>query len=304
MIKKSNVSRKFINDFIRIQQSNRYSDQYPFIVDLDLVVIWLHITQKEGIKKTLITSYNEGIDFLVRPSSCQKTGSGGHNEETILLTVPCFKKLAIRSKGEMGGKVIEYYLALEELVLEYQQLIITELSKRVKSLEYDLNPEIYPEGGIVYILDLGNGYYKLGFTGDLNERMKIYQTGMIHKKKVAFWFETTDALAVESCVKGFVLKNAIRKGKEVYHVPLDSLIELIKKCDNILVTSGCISCEKMINPSEMDAHIETNHSDLNESVVKVSLKDFVQKGGNRHAFYYKKYLKYKTKYLELRHAEM
>ena len=81
---------------------------------------------------------------------------------------------------------------------------ITKLIKEIKLLQYDLNGDIYPICGVVYIIDLGDGYYKLGWTDDLNKRMQIYETGFVHKKKVLFYIEAENADSIESCAKGLL----------------------------------------------------------------------------------------------------
>jgi len=268
LIKYSNIDRQFIRDFIMIQESDEYEEYYPFVIDLEIIAKWLGIERKGNLKDTLQKSYRKNIDFCLLLAR-QKQTRGGHNYEIILLTVACFKKIAIRSKSVMGEKVVDYYLALERLIVEYQKYVISVLISENKLLKNDLNNEIFPEGGLVYIIDLGNGYFKLGYTMDLKERKKIYDTGTVHKNKVVFWFETSNMKDVEKCVKLLLKCCAIKKGKEVFHVPLDLMIKSIKRCNRFLLSSECKICNEDIKPNEMHAHIKKVHADIINQQVKI-----------------------------------
>lgn len=253
LIRYSEVDRDFIKDFIAIQQSDVSREHYPFVVDIDIIIKWLKIDKKYNIKETLTRSYTEGIDYIILllASQEQKNGRGGHNKETILTTVKCFKKICLKTKSVMSDKIIDYYLALENLVIDYQKYIISVLIDENKLLKNDLNNEIFPKGGLIYVLDLGNGYYKLGFTGDLKQRKMIYDTGHIHKKQIVFWFESEDARTIEACAKGLLIKFAIKKKKEVYSTPLQNIIHAIKSCSGALSGINCEVCHK--------DHVESNH---------------------------------------------
>ena len=241
LIRYSGVNREFIKDFISIQQSKSSQENYPFVINLDLIIKWLQIDQKGSLKRTLISSYIKRLDYIILPYSKvkQKKGSGGMNKETILVTTNCFKRICLKTKSVMSDKIVDYYLALENLLVEYQKYIISELIKENKLLKNDLNNDIFPIGGLIYIIDLGNNYYKLGMTADLNARKKVYDTGTIHGSKIVFWFETDDMKSVEHCVKGLLIKYAIKKKKEVYFIELHNIIEAIKAC------SGSKKCDKI-----------------------------------------------------------
>jgi hypothetical protein len=279
LIRYSEVNHEFIRDFIAIQQSDVSREHYPFVVDLEIIIKWLKVDNKSNIKKTLKKSYIEGIDYMVLlfPKEEQKTGRGGHNKEIILTTVKCFKKLCLKTKSIMSDKIIDYYLALENLVIEYQKYIISALIDENKLLKNDLNNEIFPKGGLIYVLDLGNGYYKLGFTKDLKQRKIVYETGYIHKKPIVFWFESDDVKTIEACAKGLLIKFAIKKKKEVYSTSLNNIIHAIKSCSGALSGINCEVCH--INNASGN-HFKINHPELMKTRTLFEVKNN-QMGGTK-----------------------
>jgi len=141
--KYSDVDVHFIEDFIRIQEGDHTHD--PFRIDLEVVTKWLNC-RKNDIKKTVVESYEQNIDYiLLRPTSQQKhKGSGGHNKEIVLLTVDAFKMLCMRSKTKKADKIRYYYLTLEKLVEIYKDDIISNQQKKIDQLQYDLKKPKYP----------------------------------------------------------------------------------------------------------------------------------------------------------------
>lgn len=266
LIKNSGVNRQFIKDFIAIQQSDITREYYPFVIDLELIIRWLQINQKGHLKETLKKSYIKNRDYiLLSPRRKQKKNHGGHNKETILVTIKCFKKLCLKTKSIMADKIIDYYIALENLLVEYQQYIISILIKENKLLKNDLNNDIFPLGGLIYIVDLGNGYYKLGYTSNLKQRKLIYETGSIHKKKIIFWFETEDMISVEKCVKGLLTKFALKKKKEVYLIELDKIIKYVRGCAGMISNTTCTVCDKPSRIKNIEKHFDKYHPLLMKS---------------------------------------
>ena len=247
LVKKSHVDRQFINEFIEIQNTDIMQEHYPFIINIELIIKWLQITRKNNLKKTLKKSYVKHEDYIVLlPREQHDRKHGGHNKETILVTVYCFKNICFNTKSAMSGKIAHYYIALEGLVTEYQKLIVKALLEENKLLKHDLNSEVFPLGGIVYIIDLQNGYFKIGVTSDLNKRVKVYTTGKIHKEKIAFWMETKTKKSLEGCVKSVLLRFALNEKREIFMVPMEDIIETIQRCTRSIMAVSCSICEEEI----------------------------------------------------------
>ena len=41
---------------------------------------------------------------------------GGHNKQTILLTIKCFKSLYLKAQTKKAGEIHEYYMKMEEVL--------------------------------------------------------------------------------------------------------------------------------------------------------------------------------------------
>lgn len=270
---------------------------------------WLQLTERKSLIRTLFESkiYRKGIDYI-----SIKIGSysdrGGNNKLTILLTVRTFKKICIKTKSQYSEKIIDYYLALEELVIQYQKYIVSILIEENKLLKNDLNSEIFPKGGLIYILDLEFGYYKIGKTADLQARKAIYDTGSIHKHKVIFWFESENMNVLENCIKSILKPFAIKKNKEVYRVNLEKIISIIKGCSGLIGNMTCSTCPNhvTIEKNDIDEHYEKYHNKIYNKSALLSFIDHNQLGGSNDDEsdtdeYYCKYVKYKHKYLCLKY---
>ncbi len=102
----SNISNKFIDDFFSIyDEDNIQNIDTEFVINLEVVTKWLK-TDKSELKRTLIRSYAENIDYTINIPKKQNTN--GKKREEILLTPECFKKICLltRSKKWQKGKRI------------------------------------------------------------------------------------------------------------------------------------------------------------------------------------------------------
>ena len=103
--KYSTVPIQFIEDFYKISDYKEINNN-EMTINLNDVVKWL-VIQKHGAKKTLKKSYIKDVDYKIIKNNKTK-GSGGHNKETILLTINCFKKfcqLTKSIKGNVSGRI-------------------------------------------------------------------------------------------------------------------------------------------------------------------------------------------------------
>lgn len=92
------------------QQLVESSEGFP--VDFDLAWQWSGYNSKAKGLRALKLYFLEGEDFL--PSG-QKVSTGGRPSAEILLTVDCFKELAMVSKSEQGKAVRKYFIECERL---------------------------------------------------------------------------------------------------------------------------------------------------------------------------------------------
>jgi hypothetical protein len=125
-----------------------YDKNTDFVVDLDHVWKWLGFTQKVTAKTMIETNFKIDVDYKNvssddsdddQPSnSPNKSGSekpkkhGGHNKQTIKLTIRCFKLLCLKAQTKKAGEIHDYYLRLEETL---HQILDTETSELRAQLE-------------------------------------------------------------------------------------------------------------------------------------------------------------------------
>ncbi len=71
-----------------------YNSTTDFVIDLDNVWKWLGFGQKDSSKRVLEKNFiidKDYISFAPQVGGAKKDGRGGHNKETIMLTIKTFK---------------------------------------------------------------------------------------------------------------------------------------------------------------------------------------------------------------------
>ena len=232
--KYSHIPIQFIDDFYKITDYKDLNDN-DLSINLEDVIKWLKIN-KNMAKDTLKRSYTKNIDYKIIKNNKVK-GSGGHNKETILLTINCFKKFCQLTKSTKGNEVREYFINVEGLLNKYKNYIIDGLETKIKKIQKGKKPLVNPEKGVIYVFKVpdttDNNLYKIGRTQDLKKRLQSHQSPLAEDIEILFISEVHDTVAVEKCVKGFMKEYQYRKYKEIYQVNLDIIRDLIGKCSEI-----------------------------------------------------------------------
>ena len=125
-----------------------YDKNTDFVVDLDDVWKWLGFAQKINVRLLIESVFKHDVDYKIvtssetdedQPSnSPNKSGSekpkkhGGHNKQTIKLTIRCFKLLCLKAQTKKAGEIHEYYMKMEETL---HQILDTETSELRAQLE-------------------------------------------------------------------------------------------------------------------------------------------------------------------------
>lgn len=110
---------------------------------------------------------------------------------------------------------------------------INYITKQNKEILDDLKKEEYPEGALVYVLDYSDEdkeVYRLGKTDDMAKRKKIYDTHMLHKKKVIHMQEFKNPLQLEMCVRSMLYEH--RYKKDFFICKLETIKSAFKECEN------------------------------------------------------------------------
>jgi hypothetical protein len=125
-----------------------YDKNTDFVVDLDHVWKWLGFSQKAHVKPMVESNFKLDVDYKIDtssetdehqlPHSPNKSDSdkpkkhGGHNKQTIKLTIRCFKLLCLKAQTKKAGEIHEYYMKMEETL---HQILDTETSELRAQLE-------------------------------------------------------------------------------------------------------------------------------------------------------------------------
>ena len=123
----NNEQQLFIASFYSYLNNNPHID---FVIDLDNIWKWLGFGQKDTAKRVMEKYFLPEKDYkcLLRSSPEQKKGRGGHNKETILLTISTFKRFCLKADTKKADQIHEYYIKLEETLHE----VINEESNELK----------------------------------------------------------------------------------------------------------------------------------------------------------------------------
>ena len=194
---------------------------------------------------------------------------------------------------------------------------LTKYQKRVKVLECNQKKTKYGEGGTVYAIrsiDTPSKLIRIGKTAAMCKRIPGYDTAMPNKFEVLYTLQVDDPIGVELCIRGLLHPNIYRRNKDYYQCTLEKIKEVFHTCDKLV--KGEFSCricgEKMNEMGRLIVHSKEVHNIDDNELLVVDLSDN-QDGGalieivNEHDFddeYYRKYIKYKMKYLSLKSTDL
>ena len=145
-------------------------------------------------------------------------------------------KLRKFGKYEVNKKI---KLKLKNLNNKIKQL---QISNNI--LKNNMTKNKYPIGGHVYVIyDETVNKYKIGYTNNLKNRLKVYNTGKANNIDYAYYKKSKCAYEIELCVKALLNKYIYKSNKEFYNCSLDKIIEAISKC--LKVEKKCSKCNEI-----------------------------------------------------------
>ncbi len=118
----------------------KYNQRNDFVIDLDNIWKWMGYNQKFKAKFSLEKNFKLDIDYkilLCQPAQ-QKNVRGGHNKETILLTIRTFKLFCLKAGTEKAAQIHEYYIKMEETLQEVIQEESDELKLQLENKDKEL----------------------------------------------------------------------------------------------------------------------------------------------------------------------
>jgi len=187
--------------------------------------------------------------------------------QTVYLSETGLYKLILRSKLKTTKKFSDwvtndvlpnirkygYYKMKKSYEKDKNDLLekINYLEKQNKLMINDIKKEKYPEGALVYIINYSDddncekNVYRLGATDDLNKRKKIYDTHMLHKRKVVEKVFTNSPTRLETCIRAMLYDYRYKNKKDFFICDLDIIKKAFRNCKrsikNMNQTGGGLS---------------------------------------------------------------
>ena len=223
-----------------------YDKNIDFVVDLDDIWKWLGFSQKIRAKECLEKYFKLDIDYKTAFSDgkavsekepCIKQ-NGGHNKQTILLTIKCFKSLCLKAQTKKASEIHEYYMKMEEvlhqiveeetdelklqleekenIILEKENLLQSSKKEKQRAVEqativhFPLNTECIYFGTIDNTNEANEKLIKFGHSNDLATRI------LDHRKKYNNFilinaFRVQNKVEIENLIKNYPkIKRQIR----------------------------------------------------------------------------------------------
>ena len=119
-----------------------YNQKNDFVIDLDHVWKWMGFNQKYNAKTLLEKQFIKDSDYKIfapEGSGAKKESRGGHNKETIMLTIRTFKLFCLKAGTKKAEQIHEYYIKLEEtlqeIIQEESNELKLQLEKQTQQLE-------------------------------------------------------------------------------------------------------------------------------------------------------------------------
>ena len=125
-----------------------------------------------------------------------------------------------------------------------------------KELINNLRNIVYPKGNSLYIITRiqnDKKYFKIGYTKDLNKRLKVYNTSFPYKIYYNYYILVNNPL-IDKCIKNIMKNEEFIKNKEYYKTSINKIIKFIKSCDKSLNKICCGYCLKCFYFDKIKLH--------------------------------------------------
>ena len=272
-----------------------FDSKESFPINIEVLMEMKVYDRKDNCKTKLNKNFILDTDFKVQNLAPESSGArnsnaiqAGKNKENIMLTVDCFKSMCMLANSEIGKQVKNYYLDLEKIFKEYilrdiqslQQTVETVVNENLKikstyshlaelhdQLRMKRNYHKFKKGNCVYIITdrwREKDYLKIGYTDNINERLRTYRTSMPHLN-IEYLIYLTEHKTLEKCL---MLKYSTKLVQKNHEYVIDASVETLVK--------SIKSLTKYLN---IDATEETELALYNEP-YKVYNLVFVDQDGN------------------------
>lgn len=166
--------------------------------------------------------------------------------QTLYITEAGLYKLMLRSRMPTAEDFTEWIThdVLPSIRKYGKYVLKKELNILMKKFNYlknenekmknDLKKETFPEGALVYVVDYTDeeeNTYRIGMTINLNTRKQIYNTHMLHKRRIVFKQEVSNPIQLETCVRAMLYDYRYRDRKDFYVCPFSKIKAAFATCN-------------------------------------------------------------------------
>lgn len=256
-----------------------YDTKKDFVIDLDNVWKWLGFNNKANAKIVLEKNFTPEIDYrslLLNSQEQKKNGRGGHNRQTVLMTIKTFKLLCLKAGTKKAEQIHEYYINLEETLQEAineesnelrlqleqknkqieEQNIKIEKTKKEKELlreatileQFPINTECVYYGLIDDTNDEQERLVKFGQSNDLNKRVKQHKKTFTNFRLVNA-FKVDNKQLIENAIKTNSVLNKFRRSLIVNGINQTELLAI----NELTMTELCRNIHNIIYSNEITA---------------------------------------------------
>lgn len=236
-----NEQQLFVSSFYCYLNCNQTTD---FVIDLDKTWQWVGFSKKDKAKRLLEKSFTLDKDYkyFLHHKDGQKSGSGGHNKEIIMLTINAFKSFCIKADTKKADEIHNYYLKLETMLHELideetselrnqLQLIDEETSELKNQLQnvlvsnekekeilkektllsqFPKNTQCIYYGKIDNKSTINESLIKFGYSNNLNRRVEEHKKNYTNFTLINA-FKVSNQIQIENAIKKHeILKKKIR----------------------------------------------------------------------------------------------
>lgn len=242
---------------------------------------WFHFVDTAtalGIKKPDQVLKDPVLALHTKPRSLINSKRVVGHPYTKYLSEPGLYKILGWSKKELAVKFTNWlhskvapalrkygkYQFKGELESEIEGLLkkVTDLTEENEIFKNDLKKEKFPDGALLYVIEYPTKTkpaYRVGITGSLKTRDRVYRTHLLHKKKVVFAAVHECPIKLEMCVRAMLYDCRYRDKKDFYLCPLNFIISTVKHCIKTIRTcdaqrdtiqkGGALTQPRLLHPS-------------------------------------------------------
>jgi prophage antirepressor-like protein len=226
---------------------------------------------ENAITKIKITINNKKSYDKIQPPSGEGGSKSIKPHKKFINEAGLYELLAISSKPFAKIFMNKYFTEIMPQIRQYGSYILDKtnklkldkvnkklnsVKKSNKSLTNNQRNIIYPDGNALYVITKiinKKKYYKIGYTKNLNNRLKVYNTG--EPNKILFtYFLMVKNKEIDSCIKKIMKNEEFIKNKEYYMTTLNKILKFISKCDITLNKINCGYCLKLYNFDNIKEH--------------------------------------------------